>query len=111
MENDDDEMEIEQLIDVFQHEDLLQQFYQPTETGKTSIVIDQVEEMDEKPLYVALDCKEMTSQLDLRKEVIMTMLNQLEQVDGAFFRVDSVLPNSIGIRFHARSLEDLVDEH
>jgi hypothetical protein len=46
-------------------------------------------------------------ELDLKKEIVMTMLNQLEKVPGSFFRVDSILPASIGIRFHKQSLEDL----
>ena len=34
----------------------------------------------DEPLYVCLDTKEMMNMLDLKKEVILTMLNQLEQV-------------------------------
>jgi hypothetical protein len=58
-------------------------------------------------MYVAIDTKELTNMLDLKKEVVMTMLNQLEQVEGSFFRVDSILPASIGLRFHKKSVEEL----
>ena len=34
----------------------------------------------------------MADMLDLKKEVILTMLNQLEQVNGRFFKVESILP-------------------
>ena len=61
-------------------------------------------------MYIAVDTKELTDALDLRKEVVMTMLNQLEQVQGNFFRVDSILPASIGIRFHKKQLEELAEE-
>jgi hypothetical protein len=40
--------------------------------------------------------------LDLKKEIVMTMLNQLEKVKDGFFKVDSILPASIGIRFHKK---------
>ena len=53
-------------------------------------------------MYVAIDTKELTNMLDLKKEVVMTMLNQLEKVEGSFFRVDSILPASIGMRFHKK---------
>ena len=35
------------------------------------------------------------------------MLNQLEQVPGSFFRVNSILPASVGLRLHKGSLEEL----
>ena len=43
-------------------------------------------------MYICLDTKELCNMLDLKKEVILTMLNQLEKVDGKFFRVESILP-------------------
>lgn len=57
-------------------------------------------------MYVCLDVKELTSSFDLNEAVILTMLNQLEQ-SGPYFRVDSILPRSIGLRFHKESLEEL----
>ena len=35
------------------------------------------------------------------------MLNQLEQVPGRFFKVESILPAFVTLRFHNRSLEEL----
>jgi len=43
----------------------------------------------------------------LKKEVILTMLNQLEQVPGKFFKVESILPAFVTVRFHKKSLEEL----
>ena len=61
-------------------------------------------------MYLAIDTKDLTNMLDLKKEVVMTMLNQLEQVEGNFFRVDSILPASIGMRFHKNTIEELAEE-
>ena len=58
-------------------------------------------------MYICLDTKEMMNLLDLKKEVILTMLNQLEQVEGRFFRVESILPAFVSIRFHTKPLEEL----
>jgi len=40
--------------------------------------------------------------LDLKKEVILTMLNSLEKLENekSFFKLESMLPASIGMRFH-----------
>ena len=35
------------------------------------------------------------------------MLNQLEQVEGSFFRVESILPAFVQLRFHTKSLDEL----
>jgi len=72
--------------------------------------LDEIPELKQSSMYVAIDTKDLTNMLDLKKEVVMTMLNQLEQVEGNFFRVDSILPASIGIRFHKKSLEELAEE-
>ena len=60
-------------------------------------------------MYVCLDTKVMANMLDLKKEVILTMLNQLEQVDGRFFKVESILPAFIQLRFHNQPLEELAE--
>lgn len=53
-------------------------------------------------MYVFLDVKEIISTLDLKKEVIMTMLNSLEKLSEGkrFFKFEGVLPASVGLRFH-----------
>lgn len=58
------------------------------------IDLSEVEEMDGEKLYVALNTKDLLNQLDLKKEVVLTMLDQLEKLgpEAAFFRVDSILP-------------------
>ena len=47
--------------------------------------------------------------MDLKKEVVLTMLNQLEKLeDGkSFFRVDSILPLGVQMRFHSKPPEEL----
>ena len=64
----------------------------------------------EAPLYVFLNAKELCQQLDLKKEVILTMLNSLEKIDKskAFFKLESILPASVGIRFHKTPYQELV---
>ena len=58
------------------------------------IDLSEVEEMEGEKLYVALNTKDLLNQLDLKKEVVLTMLDQLEKLspEEAFFRVDSILP-------------------
>jgi hypothetical protein len=53
----------------------------------------------------------MTHLLDLKKEVILTMLNSLEKLDNnkSFFKLESLLPASMGIRFHNSRPEDLAE--
>ena len=50
--------------------------------------------MEEEKLYVSLNVKSLLNQLDLKKEVVLTMLDQLAKLspDAACFRVDSILP-------------------
>ena len=52
-----------------------------------------------------LDAKEHTTVLDLKREVIMTMLNSLEKLKDEgkrFFKFEGILPAFIGMRFHKR---------
>jgi len=103
---DDDEVDPEDyqaLMDLFENEEDLKPYY----NDKGRIRLDEVPEVQASSMYIALECKELLTLLDLKKEVVMTMLNQLEQVEGSFFRVDSILPASIGIRFHKQTLEEL----
>ena len=81
----------ESLIEEFEHEEQLESFYSG-DSGHKRIRLDEIPELENKPFYVTMDTKEVTSKLDLKKEVVLTMLNQLEQVEDSFFRVDSILP-------------------
>lgn len=74
------------------------------------IDLKEIEEFEERKLYVALDVKSLLHNLDLKKEVVLTMLNQLEKLEEGrnFFRVDSILPIGVQMRFHSKSLEQLV---
>ena len=63
----------------------------------------------EGPLYVFLNTKEVTDLLDLKKEVVLTMLNSLEKLgnERSFFKLESMLPASVGVRFHKSTPEEL----
>lgn len=67
--------------------------------------------MNGEKLYVSLNTKDLLNQLDLKKEVVLTMLDQLEKLspDASCFRVDSILPIGVQMRFHKYSLDDLAD--
>lgn len=71
------------------------------------------EQCGSKKLYVSLPVKSLLRQLDLKKEVVLTMLNQLEKLsDGkSFFRVDSILPIGVQLRFHSTPLTELAKTH
>lgn len=60
-------------------------------------------------MYVFLDTKETCSVLDLKREVVMTMLNSLEKLPEGkrFFKFEGVLPSSVGLRFHKTKPEEL----
>lgn len=103
---DDEDQDFEQVVDVFEHEAELKEYY--NEAGR--IEISEVEEIPEETMYIAIDTKDLMNQLDLKKEIVLTMLNQLEKVEGSFFRVDSVLPAFLGIRFHKAPIEELAEE-
>ena len=54
-------------------------------------------------MHLFLDAKEHTTVLDLKREVIMTMLNSLEKLKDEgkrFFKFEGILPTFIGMRFH-----------
>jgi len=68
---DGEEVEInDQIIDVFEHENEIESLYDPN-TKK----IDTKTLFDGAPMYIAIATKELISGLDLKKEIIMTMLN------------------------------------
>jgi hypothetical protein len=54
-----------------------------------------------------LNVKDTLEVLDMRKECVLTMLNSLEKVPikKRFFKLDGVLPSSIGLRFHSKTPE------
>lgn len=51
--------------------------------------------------------------LDLKKEVVLTMLNSLEKTtdDKKFFKLEGVLPEKIGLRFHNKRPEEMAQEN
>ena len=58
-----------------------------------------------------MDAKEITQTLDLKREVVMTMLNSLEKLneERRFFRFEGILPSSIGVRFHKSKPHELAE--
>ena len=49
--------------------------YYSNHAEKKSIILEEIPELGERPLYAVLNVKDLTSSLDLKKEVILTMLN------------------------------------
>ena len=84
-------------MDEFEHEDAMNRYYKD---GRIKMA-----DVDEKDIYLFIDVKETIAMLDLKREVVMTMLNSLEKVQGSdrFYRFMGVLPGSVGIRFHKTS--------
>lgn len=65
-------------------------------------------------LYLFLNIKETLDLLDLKKEVVLTMLNSLEKTstdEKKFFKLEGVLPDKIGLRFHSKRPEELAEEN
>jgi hypothetical protein len=63
----------DQIIEYFEHEEELETYYSREEQRR--IHLDQLPELAGQTLYAILDVKEVTSMLDLKKEVVLTMLN------------------------------------
>ena len=107
---DTDEESHEQTIKEFEHENEIKGMYSKSEGGLKFIELDQQEKLNGEKLYVSLNVKELLNTLDLTKEVVLTMLNQLQKVgdEKSFFRVDGILPIGVQMRFHSKSLEVLV---
>jgi len=51
--------------------------------------------------------------LDLKKEVVLTMLNSLEKLspEKKFFKLEGILPERIGLRFHRKTPEEMAEEN
>ena len=62
-------------------------------------------------MHLFLDVKDLTTVLDLKREVIMTMLNSLEKLpeNKRFFKFEGVLPSAVGVRFHRTKHQDLAE--
>jgi hypothetical protein len=102
------------LIDEFEHEDEISRYYtRGGETKDRKILFDQFKQFDGKieGMYLFMDAKEITQSLDLKREVVMTMLNSLEKLneEKKFFRFEGVLPSSVGVRFHKSKPHELAE--
>lgn len=76
LDNEDGDLEFAKatIIEEFDKEGDLAEFYSGEGLAKT-IRLDEIPDLDNKPMYICLDTKEMVNMLDLKKEVILTMLN------------------------------------
>ena len=97
---EEEDQEYEQVIEQFQFENELTSLYSKagdSEDGLRSIDVSEARELNGQKFYVSLNVKNLLDTLDLKKEVVLTMLNQLEKLSPSksFMRVDSVLPSSI----------------
>jgi len=97
---DDEDQEYDQVIEQFQYEDEFTSLYSKAdqnEGGLKFIDVTEAKELNGQKFYVSMNVKSLLDSLDLKKEVVLTMLNQLEKLEPSksFMRVDSVLPSSI----------------
>lgn len=58
-----------------------------------------------------MDVKQTCRQLDLKKEVVLTMLNCLEKLPGSFFKLEGILPDKLGVRFHKLTPEQMGEKN
>lgn len=108
---DSENEEQEQMMQEFENEHEIKGLYTKAEGGLKFIQLDQQEALNGEKLYVSLNVKSLLNTLDLKKEVVLTMLNQLQKIgeEKNFFRVDGILPIGVQMRFHSKSLEVLVN--
>lgn len=68
---------MQQTIEDFDKEKEIKCHYsdEANKVGMRFIELDKVEEMEGEKLYVALNTKALLNQLDLKKEVVLTMLD------------------------------------
>lgn len=108
----DEDDYVHKLIDEFEHEDHLRPFYAPV-NGLPFIQLSQFDELEGRDyMHLFIDVKELTTSLDLKREVIMTMLNSLEKLgdNKRFFKFEGVLPSSVGVRFHRSKPQELAEK-
>lgn len=105
------------VIDEFEHEEAFAKYYikltsESAGEGGKVIMLDQFEELQDRSLYLFLDAKEINTVLDLKREVVMTMLNSLEKmpVGKKFFYFQGALPAFVGLRFHKSKPEELAEK-
>jgi len=98
------------IIEEFEYEQEISKYYSEYEgNGKKRIDINSVKNI-KQPLYVFLNVKELTQTLDLKKEIVITMLNQLEKLEHCFFSLKGNLAYNMTIRFHKSTPEDLAEK-
>eukprot|EP00347_Sterkiella_histriomuscorum_P010247 403377026 len=102
------------MIEEFEHEEELKKYYEKQEDGVMKIFPESISAIENpNRLYLFLDVKETLSLLDLKKEVVLTMLNSLEKTseEKRFFSLEGVLPDKIGMRFHSKRPEQMALEN
>jgi len=67
-------------------------------------------DLGEKGLRLFLQVAPLTKGLDLKKEILLTMLSQMEKtLDNPFMKLEAVLHLEAGLRFHKRKPEELAE--
>ena len=80
-EFEDDELQMaaekatNSLVEQFEKEEELEEFYTGAGLQKRINLEELPQFADGRPMYICLDTKDMSNMLDLKKEVILTMLN------------------------------------
>ena len=89
------------IIKEFKNEDKIKSLY--SDMNGTKVIV------PESSFFVAIDTKNLLKSLDLKKEVVLTMLNQLQACETPFYKLHSNLNIGLQIRFHSKSLEQLAE--
>ena len=100
-DNDGSDNECQGIVQEFQHEAELTDQYTDV-NGMKAI-------KPKESFFVALDTKKLMNALDLKKEVVLTMLNQMEKSANPFFKLHSNLHIGLQMRFHSKTLEQLAE--
>ena len=100
------------MEDFDQEADIAEYYEVNEETNKKVISLEHIKKL-KAPLYAFVNVKETCSTLDLKKEVILTMINSLEKSDKfkSFFKLEGMLPASVGLRFHNEKPEVIAKEN
>ncbi len=65
----------------------------------------------DEPVRVYVNVKDSSASMDLRREVVLTMLSQLEKThQGEFLKFENIVPVNGMLRFHAKQPEEMAEE-
>ena len=84
----------------FDYEKSMQEYYSKYEDGFVGIKREDFGSEIRGDFHTFLPVKELSKEMDLKREVIMTMLHQLERTPDSYFSLEGTLPNLVSMRFH-----------